>query len=110
MLSHDITYTTTGTKASLDVDSSISPFNVSVGVTLAGGTSTYGLQYTLDDFTDPLKTDATAVWFDSSEIPLNTSASIIVGLTKPVTRVRLVIAALSAGSLRLQTQQTFSKN
>lgn len=108
LLSHDVTYTTTGTKNSLDLDPAIAPFNVSVAVTLTTGPTSYKLQYTLDDFSSPLMTDAAASWFDSTEIPAATAASIFANLTKPVTRIRLVIATLTAGSLRLQTQQGMS--
>lgn len=110
LLNHDVTYTTIGTKPSLDLDASITPFNVSVAVTLVTGPTSYKLQYTIDDFSDPLKTDATASWFDSTEIPAATAASIFASLTKPVTRIRLVIATLTAGSLRLQTQQGMFTN
>ena len=109
-LAHDVTYTTTGNMPSVDFDPTIAPFNVSVGVTLTTGPASYKLQYTLDDFSDPLKTDASAVWFDSTEIPAATAATIFAGLTRPVTRARLVIATLTAGSLRMQTLQSFSKN
>ncbi len=110
LLSHDVTYTTIGTKPSIDLDPSISPFGVTVAVTLVTGPASYKLQYTADDFSDPLKTDASANWFDSTEIPAATAASIIAFLTKPVTRIRLVIATLTAGSLQMQTQQGLSKN
>lgn len=110
LLYHDVTYTTTGTKASVDLDPAIAPFNVSIAVTLTTGPASYKLQYTLDDFSDPLKTDATASWFDSTDIPGGTAASAVASLPFPVSRVRLVIATLTAGSLRLQTQQGMSIN
>jgi hypothetical protein len=109
-LSHDVTYTTTGTKPSVDLDPAIAPFSATVAVTLTTGPASYKLQYTIDDFSDPLKTDATASWFDSVDIPAGTAASAVSALSSPVTRVRLVIATLTAGSLRLQTQQGMSIN
>jgi hypothetical protein len=109
-LNHSVVYTTIGTKPSIDLDPAIAPFNATVAVTVVTGPASFKLQYTIDDFTDPLKTDASANWFDSTEIPAATAASIITVLNKPVTRVRLVIATLTAGSLQLQTQQGLSTN
>jgi len=110
VLTHDVTYTTTGTKPSVDLDPSLAPFNATVAVTLTTGPASFKLQYTIDDFSDPLKTDATAAWFDSVDIPAGTAASIVASLPFPVSRIRLVIATLTAGSLRLQTQQGLSIN
>lgn len=110
LLYHDVTYTQVGTTQSIDLDQTIAPFTVTVAVTVNTGPASFKMQYTIDDYSDPAKTDATASWFDSTEIPAATAANIIVGLTKPVSRIRFVIATLTAGSLRVQTQQGFSKN
>jgi len=105
------TYTTTGTKASLDLDPSIAPFNASVSVALNGAAvASYSLQYTFDDFSSPTMTDAAATWFTSSDIPLATAASANAAFITPVTRVRLVIASLSGGSMTMRTVQGMSTN
>lgn len=104
---HDVTYTTIGTKPSVDFDPKMAPFEASVAVIMTTGPVSYGMQYTLDDFTDPLKTDANAVWIDSTGIPLATVGSAQASLNFPVSRIRLVIATLTAGNLRLQTQQGY---
>lgn len=110
LLSHDVTYTTTGTKPSVDLDPSIAPFNASIACSVVTGPASYKLQYTLDDFSSPTKTDADAVWFDSVDIPAGTATSAVASLAFPVSRIRLVIATLTAGSIRLQTQQGMSTN
>lgn len=102
-----VTYTTTGTKESANMDPTIAPFDAAVAVTLTAGTASYKLQYSLDP-TNVLDTDA--LWFDSAEIPAATAASIIKKLTIPVARVRLVIATLSGGNLVMQVQQGLSLN
>lgn len=102
-----VTYTTTGTKESANLDTAIAPFDATVGVTLTAGTASFKLQYSLD----PMEvTDANANWFDSTEIPAATAASIIKKLTMSVSRVRLVIATLSGGNLVMQIQQGLSIN
>jgi hypothetical protein len=98
-------YTTTGTKDSLNLDPSIAPFNATVAVTV-GTTGTYKLQYSLDPMT---VADSAALWFDSVNIPAGSTASIVTNFMFPVSRVRLVIAAIS-GTITLQTLQGFTNN
>lgn len=102
---HTIAYTTTGTKTSLNLDSNIAPFQVTVACTV-GTTATYKVQYSLD----PMDVaDASALWFDSTGIPTGTTSSAVTTFTSPVARIRLVIAAVS-GTLTLQTRQGISIN
>ena len=110
ILYHDVTYTTTGIKPSVDFDQAISPFTATVAVTLTTGPAAYSVHYTIDDFSDPLKTDASASWFDSVDFPVGTAASGVSVLTTPISRIRMVIVTLTAGSLRMQTQQGLSIN
>lgn len=100
-----ITYTTTGTKQSLNVDPSIVPFNAAITVLLTG-TASYKLQYSLTPFTIA---DASANWFDSGDIPAATITSAVTGFLTPVSRVRLVIASIS-GSLVMEINQGMSTN
>jgi len=102
-----VTYTTTGTKQSLNLDSSIAAFNAQIAVTLTAGTASYKLQYSLTPFTIA---DASANWFDSADIPTGTTTSAVTVFAAPVERVRLVIAALSGGSLILEASQGISAN
>ena len=104
-LSHYVAYTDTGTKASVNMDPSISPFNATVGVTLSS-TGNYKLQYSLDAPDTP---DSSALWFDSVNIPSGTTASAVTNLMFPVSRVRLVITS-NGGTITLQTLQGFTKN
>ena len=100
-----VAYTTTGTKASLNLDPSIADFKATVAVTV-GTTATYKMQYSLDPMT---VADAAALWFDSATIPAGTTASKVEGLVAPVARVRLIIAAIS-GTLTLQVSQGLTVN
>jgi len=104
-LSHSVAYTTTGTKTSVNLDPSISPFNASVGVNLSA-TATYKLQYSLSDVN---VADTDAIWVDSVNIPASTNASKVTNFMFPVSRVRVVIAALT-GTLTLETLQGFTSN
>lgn len=104
-LSHEVAYTTTGTKASLNMDPSITPFNASLAVTV-GTTGTFGIQYSLSG---PDVSDAAALWFDDANIPAGTTASKVTNYMFPVGRVRIVIAAIS-GTITLQTLQGFTVN
>jgi len=102
-----ITYTTTGTKQSLNLDPSIVPFNATVAVTLTAGTTSYKMQYSVTPFDTA---DASSNWFDSTDIPAATTSSAVSSLPFPVSRVRLIIAALSGGNLVLEVNQGISTN
>lgn len=106
-LTHEVVYTTTGTKTSVNLDASIVPFNVNVACTLVTGPVSYKLQYSLSDVN---VSDANAIWFDSTDFPASTAASKVASITAPVTRIRAVIATLTAGSLTLQTLQGWTTN
>lgn len=106
-LAHEIVYTTIGTKDSIALDPSIAPFNVNVAFALVTGPVSYKLQYSLSDSNI---SDANAIWFDSTDFPAATAASKVAPITAPVTRVRTVIATLTAGSLTLQILQGWTIN
>lgn len=102
---------TTGNQPSLNLDPSIAPMNASIAVLVgAGATADFGLQYTFDNFDDPLKTDAEATWFDSTDIPAGTTTNKSSAITAPITRYRLVITALTGGNLVMTALQGMSKN
>lgn len=105
-LSTQVAYTTTGTKASVNTDPSIAPFTCTVAVNV-GTTGTYKMQYSLDD--PSTVTDANAIWYDSTNMPASTTTSVVTSLVSPVSRVRLVIAAIS-GTITLQVSQGFTIN
>lgn len=102
-----ITYTDTGTKDSFNLDPSIASFKVCVAFTLSAGTVDYKMQYSLS----PMDVaDADALWFDSTEVPASTTASIVAALATPYSRIRAVIAAISGGTLTMQVRQGISVN
>jgi len=104
------TYTTTGTKGSWNCDPSITPFELSVAVTFVTGPVSYKLQYTYDNMDSALATDANANWFDSTAIPAGTATAKEAAFTSPITRIRLVIATLTAGSITMTMLQGISTN
>lgn len=105
-----VTYSAAATTPSVDFDASIAPFNAAITCTLLGGaTASYKLQYTLHNY-GVLDTDSNANWYDSPDIPSGTTSSSFVSFITPVTRVRLVIASLSGGTLQMETIQGLSTN
>jgi hypothetical protein len=87
------------------MDPSIAPFNASVHVDLSS-TGTYKLQFSLSA---PDVADASAIWFDSVNIPDGTTATATTNLMFPVGRVRAVIAA-NGGTITLQICQGYTNN
>ena len=104
--SHSVAYTTTGSQPSVNMDPSIVPFNASVAVTV-GTSGTYSIQYALDDYA--MVTDANALWFTDSNLVVGTTTSGVTNYMFPVTRIRIVIAAIS-GTITLQTLQGYTAN
>ena len=100
-----VSYTDTGTKASLALDPSIASFNATVGVFLSS-TGTYGLQFSLD----PLDTsDAASDWLSDLILPTGTTVSGFQAYNMPITKVRIVIAA-NGGTIKLKVLQGFTGN
>src|ERR1700743_280454 len=99
-------YSAPATEPSLNPDTCIAPFNVFVNCVLSNGaTASYKLQYTCDNFDGPLATDSGANWTDSTDIPAATATSKASFIQTPVSRLRLVIATLTGGTLTLQVRQ-----
>lgn len=104
------TYTTTGTKGSWNCDPSIAPFDMSVAITFVTGPVSYKLQYSYDTLDGPTLTDNDATWFDSAAIPAGTAVNAEAAFTSPIARVRIVIATLTAGSIKMTMLQGLSTN
>ncbi len=99
-------YSSAATEGSLNLDPLVTPFNAFVNCIVGGGaTASYKLQYTLDNFDGPLATDAAANWTDSTDIPASTATSKTSFIQTPVSRIRLIIASLSGGTLTIQVRQ-----
>jgi hypothetical protein len=86
---------TTGEQPSVNLDPSINPFLVTVAVWVVGGSASFGLEWSFDDFATV--SDSNARWFADKFIPVGSTASTFVGYTTPATRVRLNIASNSGG-------------
>lgn len=108
-LSHYVTYAsgTTGTQTSLNMDPSITPWNGTVQVYVVGGSASYSVQWSLDDYATV--SDANARWVTDPQFPLGSAATINANLLYPVTRIRLVIVT-NTGGIELKTLQGFTTN
>lgn len=104
-------YSSAATEPSLNLDPAIAPFNSFVNcVVSTGATASYKMQYTLDNFDGPTMTDGAANWTDSTDIPASTATSKTSFIQTPVSRIRLVIATLTGGTITLQVRQGLSTN
>lgn len=104
-----ITYAagTTGNQPSLNVDPRINPFSATVAVIVVGGSASFGLQWSFDDFATV--SDANATWWNDLLIPTGTTTSKYENYNTPATRVRLAIAT-NTGGIKLQVIQGLSTN
>lgn len=100
------TYSAAATTPSINLDPSITPFNALVACTVTG-TASYSLQFSITPFTIP---DSAANWFTSTDIPAATSASKTSLILAPLSRIRLVIATLTGGTIVLEVSQGMSTN
>ena len=89
-------FTTTGAKTPWLPDSQQSPFNASFAVIVLG-TATYGVEYTLDDPNGSV----TPVWFADANLPAGQSASAVTNYMFPVQAIRVNIAAVTGGGVRI---------
>lgn len=93
------------TSAAIPLDQYISPFNVSVAVTLSPGASlTYKVQYTFDDVFAPTFNPATATWFDHATITGKT-ASFDGNFSFPVIACRLNVTPYTSGTATMNVVQ-----
>ena len=99
-----VTYSAAATTPSIALDPSIADFKVNIYCSLSAGTVSYKLQYSLDPLTTA---DASSTWIDSTTIGAGTSASKGDNYTVPISKIRLVIASLSGGTLTIQVLQGF---
>lgn len=104
------TYTTTGTKGSWNCDPSIAAFSLNIVCILSAGTVDYKLQYSYDTLDNPVLTDSDATWIDSDDIPASTAGTAEANFNTPIARIRVVIAALSGGTLTMKMLQGMSVN
>lgn len=95
-----VVYSVTGVGASgvFAPDNYVSPFNISLGVTVTG-TVTYSVQYTFDDVFAGAFNPATANWVDHPSLTAKT-ASLDSNIAYPVQGIRLNVT-IGPGSARL---------
>lgn len=107
--SNYITYATgtTGAQPSFNLDPSISPYNVTVAIWVVGGSASFKMQWSFDDYATV--SDANARWFDDPQIPAGTGASIYENYTFTATRGRINITT-NSGGLELKVLQGYTKN
>ena len=82
------------------------PFNVSIGVSLSGGsTLTYSVQHTFDDVQAPGFDPTTATWFTNSGLSAKTT-SLDGNYAFPVTAIRLNVTAYTSGTATMTVIQS----
>lgn len=91
-----------GTSKVFAPDNYISPFNITLAVTVTG-VVTYTVQYTFDDVFAKTFNPATANWVDHPSLTAKT-ASLDSNIAYPVQGVRITVSA-GAGSVRLTAIQ-----
>lgn len=96
-------YTTTGVKDSLALDTSVNPVEATLATTLVAGSVSYKIEYSLDPASI---SDAAALWFESGDLPAGTTTGGVAAFSSPVSRVRVNIASISTGPLVLQLLQS----
>jgi hypothetical protein len=98
----------------LAVDFYQSPFNMVVGVDASNAVgAVFGLQYSLSDIENLVIPPAGAVqnvtvtplWRNDASIPAGSTANLTSNYTAPVTAVRLVVTALTSGTIYLELLQ-----
>ena len=90
----------------IPMDTYIDPFNVSIRVDVAGGsTLTYSVQHTFDDVFADGYDPATGVWTDNDTLTGDT-ASGESNYAFPVTAIRLNVTAHTTGSATMTLIQT----
>lgn len=107
-----IAITATGLTPAL-LDFFQSPFNTSIGVDVSGATGvTYGVQYTLSDFTGMLTPGGAAaqanvnpLWRNDTNLPPGQTTSGITNYQFPVIGVRLNVTAITSGTVYLEILQ-----
>lgn len=99
-----VTYNITGTGVSgvYAPDHYVSPFNVSLGVTVTG-TATYTVQYTFDDVFDGSYVPDSGSWIDHPSLTAQTATKDS-NIAYPVRGVRLNVTA-GTGTVRLTVIQ-----
>jgi hypothetical protein len=111
-LSRFVSISATGVTGPYNLDSSIGPFSTALQVYVAGGvTTTYSVEYTLDDLMDQYGVANPNVrWTTDPQFPVGSSATIIGNYMFPISAVRVNVATLSGGNLELKIRQSFSIN
>lgn len=97
--------TGTGTSAPIAMNWRANPFNATVQVVLTGGTTSFGLEYTLDDLAATPPASVRWVGETTGNLPSGSTAGGTVRYTAPVCGLRLNVASLSGGNLEMRVLQ-----
>lgn len=110
-LSHYRTITATGLSVPCVLDPSIAPFAVAIQVFVGGGvTSTYSVEYTLDELDISGAANPNVRWTTDPQFPVASAATITGNYAFPIVAVRVNVVTLSGGNLELKIRQGFSIN
>jgi len=104
-----VTLTSTGVTRAVNLDTSQSPFNVSVGVVYGSTTmtATYGIEFTMDDQQVLTNTGSTRAlsWLADANLPAGTSSAATSNYMFPVAAVRCTLTAISSSYVTFQVIQ-----
>lgn len=95
-----VVLSSTGTSRVVNLDTRMSPFNVSVGVGFGSTTmtATYGVEFTLQDqmYLSAIGSTLAVSWFADVNLPAGTSSAATSNYMFPVAALRCTVTALSS--------------
>lgn len=104
-----ITLSSAGTTRAVNLDTRMSPFNVSVAVAYGSTTMTaaYGVEYTLDDqqYLTNIGSTLARSWFEDVNLPAGTSSAATSNYMFPVAAVRCTVSAISSSWVSFKVMQ-----
>ncbi len=104
-----VTLTSTGVTRAVNLDTSQSPFNVSVGVVYGSTsmTATYGVEFTMDDqqYLNNIGSTRALAWLPDANLPAGTSSAATTNYMFPVAAVRCTVSAVSSSYVVFQVIQ-----
>jgi hypothetical protein len=104
-----ITSSSSAPTRAVNLDTSQSPFNVSVGVVFGSTslTAAYGVEFTMDDrqYLDAIGSTRALSWLPDANLPAGTSSGATSNYMFPVAAVRCTVTSLSSSYVVFQVIQ-----
>ncbi len=104
-----ITSSSSSPTRAVNLDTSQSPFNTSVGVVFGSTsmTATYGVEFTMDDqlYLNNIGSTRALAWLPDANLPTGTTSAATTNYMFPVAAVRCTVTALSSSYVVFQVIQ-----